>query len=92
MKIRRIICFIAVLAVLFGTAAVAAAQMLNPYLPHNAPTALTPDPYNMDFYPTMSRTSYYPCPTCGLVSAKLLELPPMSQPIPGPFAIPVPVP
>jgi hypothetical protein len=92
MTTRRVFCCLMAVLLVFGSAALVAGQMINPYLPFNAPAAEPPDPYNIDFYPKMSRTSYHPCPTCGLVAAQFLELPPMRQPFPGPFGIAVPVP
>jgi hypothetical protein len=67
-------------------------QMLNPYLPHNAVVAQPPTPYYLRNIPRCSRTYYDPCPSCGPVAAQFPDLPPVNQPFPGPFGIPVPLP
>jgi len=68
------------------------ANMLNPYLPHNAVAAEPFVPYNLWDMPHCSRTEYLPCPTCGPESKQLPDIPPIWQPVAGPFGIPVPVP
>lgn len=75
-----------------GFAAAGYGQMINPYLPMNAPAAEPLTPYNLWDIPACSRTSYLPCPTCGPLGAQLPDIPPVYEPFPGPFNIPVPVP
>ena len=70
----------------------AGAQPLNPYAPTNAVAAEPDTPYNLWAIPECSRTEYLPCPTCGPQSAQLPDLPPIWQPVAGPFNFPVPVP
>ena len=65
---------------------------LNPYAPTNAVAAEPFTPYNLWDIPKISRTFYEPCTACGPPAALLPDLPPVSQPFPGPFGIPVPVP
>lgn len=67
-------------------------QRLNPYAPANATPAQPLTPYNLWEIPRISRVAYEPCPACGYASTLLPDLPPMSEPIRGPFGIPVPVP
>jgi len=68
------------------------AQALNPYAPHNAVAAEPDTPYNLWGMPSCSRTEYLPCPTCGPQSAQLPDLPPIWQPVAGPFNFPASVP
>lgn len=68
------------------------AQALNPYAPHNAVAAEPFGPYDLWDIPDCSRTEYLPCPTCGPQSAQLPDIPPIWQPVAGPFNVPVPVP
>ncbi len=89
------ILFLSILAVaLLATAMVSAGscQMLNPYEPYNAVGAEPPTPYNLEQIPRISRTFYVPCPWWRPYANYLPDVPPVSQPFPGPFGIPVPVP
>jgi hypothetical protein len=81
----------ALLAVVFVSAE-SPAQMLNPYLPHNAVTAEPMEPYNLWLIPKLSRTLYPPCPSPIPAAAKLPDNPPFRAPFPGPLGLPVPVP
>jgi hypothetical protein len=67
-------------------------QMINPYLPMNAVTAEPLTPYNIWDIPDTSPTSYLPCRDCGSLGAQLPDIPPIYEPVPGPFNFPVPVP
>jgi len=80
------------LLLIASLAAADATPRLNPYAPMNAVAAQPVTPYNLWDIPRISRTSYEPCPTCVPPAALLPDLPPVSQPFPGPFGIPVPVP
>jgi hypothetical protein len=88
--------FVAVLlvswSIVTGFSAIGHAQMINPYLPMNAVAAEPQTPYNLWEIPDCSRTSYLPCLTCGPFGAQLPDIPPVREPFPGPFNVPVPVP
>ncbi len=80
------------LIILTFLTAPAYSQMLNPYSPMNATGAEPDTPYNLDQIPCSSYVFYLPCPTCGPMSKTLPDIPPVWQPFPGPYQIPVPVP
>jgi hypothetical protein len=65
---------------------------LNPYAPMNAIAAEPMEPYNLWQISQCSRTSYLPCPVPVPYSSLLPDVPPVQQPFPGPFGLPVPVP
>jgi hypothetical protein len=70
----------------------ASSQMLNPYEPYNALAAEPPTPYNLEQMPRCSRTFYVPCRWWAPYANYLPDVPPVWQPFPGPYGIPVPVP
>jgi len=92
MNKKSLIYLIISLLLIVGPATSAQCQMLYAYAPMNAVTAEPDTPYNLDDIPKCSRVHYVPCPTWGPFAANLPDLPPVSQPFPGPFGIPVPVP
>jgi energy-converting hydrogenase Eha subunit F len=89
------ICFI-ILAVTIVTTAlcsgVAHCNRLNPYLPQNAIAAEPESPYNLNFIPCKSPVRYQPYPARIPGSHLLPDIPPMCEPVAGPFGVPVPVP
>jgi hypothetical protein len=80
--------------ILLATAlsSVGSCQMLNPYEPYNAVAAEPRTPYNLREIPRVSRVFYVPCPWWRPYADYLPDAPPVCQPFPGPFGIPVPVP
>ncbi len=87
-----LICLSISLLLIVGIASSAHSDMLYAYAPMNAVTAEPDTPYNLDDIPKCSRVYYVPCPTWGPFAAYLPDVPPVSQPFPGPFGICVPVP
>jgi hypothetical protein len=66
--------------------------ILNPYEPYNAVAAEPPTPYNLNRIPPVSRVLYDPCPWWAPYADHLPDVPPVWQPFPGPYGLPVPVP
>jgi hypothetical protein len=92
MMTKSLTLFFVSLFLLSALTGASAFQRLNPYAPPNATPAEPPTPYNLWEIPRISRVAYEPCPGCGYASTLLPDLPPMSEPLRGPFGIPVPVP
>ena len=92
MKTKLLLPFVALCSIVALDPFDASAQMINPYLPHNAIAAQPPDPYLLIGIPKCSRKYYDPCPSCPRAAAQFPDLTPVGQPFPGPFGIPVAVP
>jgi hypothetical protein len=80
------------LLLIVGLASSAQSDTLYAYAPMNAVAAEPDTPYNLDDIPKCSRVYYVPCPTWGPFAEYLPDVPPVSQPFPGPFGVCVPVP
>jgi hypothetical protein len=70
----------------------AVCMRINPYLPENAVMAEPPTPYNLDNVVPGGRIGYQPCGGPWQPGALMPELPPIWEPVMGPFYLPVPVP